>query len=227
MTFTRNPRYPVEKHLRVAASCNTGERGTARKIIRLRASIKHRRGTHSGGPALDPPWVPLESTWIARSLFLNNPRMGHLKGVLISLEPRVWSTKLRERSPVMGSRFNSRARSFEASCHSLVMDFGGGPPGATVSIIGKKTCRKWSGPTECSARKEQCTAGEDSGHDGQYQLWYAAGRVEISSGSMRSKSDVVGCIYVDVESANDYSRTRVETVRGREKPDARTGFFLV
>ena len=103
--------------------------------------------------------------------------------------------RLRERLPVMGSRFNSRARSFEASCHSLLMDFGGGAASTAVSTVGKKAGRALSGPTKKSACKGQSTSCHDTGHDIQDELWHTAGRVEISPGSVRSKGDVVSCIY--------------------------------
>ena len=100
-----------------------------------------------------------------------------------------------ERLPVMGSRFNSRARSFEASCHSLFMVFGGGAASTAVSTVGEKKGRVLSGPTEESACKGQSTSGHDTGQDKQDELWHTAGRVEISPGSVRSKGDIVGCIY--------------------------------
>ena len=178
---------------------------------------------HPGGSALDPTWLPLKSTWTARNPSLNNPRMGHLK--------RGWNprdgTERCEHLPVMGSRFNSRARSFEASCHSLVIDFGGGAANDTVSIIGKKTGRVFPAPTEGSTCEIQSTSCSDTGKDSQYELWYATGRVEISTGSVRSEGDVVSCIYRGRVSNDNPEPASKPCVRVKKKPDIRTGFFLV
>jgi len=95
----------------------------------------------------------------------------------------------------MGSRFNSRARSFEASCHSLVMVFGGGLANGAVSTVGRKTGRVLSEPTQGSAREVQSTSCGDTDQDGQYEFWHGTGRVEISTRPVRSEGDVVGCIY--------------------------------
>ena len=89
--------------------------------------------------------------------------MGHLKK---SRNPRD-GTERYERLPVMGSRFNSRARSFEASCHSLLMDFGGGGASDTVSTVGKKTGRVFPVPTEGSTCEVQSTSGRDTDKDSQ------------------------------------------------------------
>ena len=145
----------------------------------------------------------------------------------MSLESHGWNqTVVRENLPVMGSRFSSRARSFDASCHSLVMVFGGGPAKIAVSTVGKETRRVLSGPTKCSACEIQGTSGEDANHDGQYEFWHAARRVEISSGSMRPKGDVVGCIY-QRRVRNGYSVSALKPVQKEEKSGAHTGFFLV
>ena len=117
----------------------------------------------------------------------------------------------------MGSRFNSRARSFEASCHSLVMVFGGGAASTAVSMVGKKRGQGLWEPTEESACKGQSTSGHDTGHDKQDELWHSAGGVEISPGSVGSKGDVVSCIY----------RCGVSYTYPGGVGYVRTGFFLV
>ena len=149
--------------------------------------------------------------------------MGHLKR---SRDPRD-ETEGREHLPVMGSRFSSRARSFEASCHSLVMDFGGGPANDTVSTVGKKTGRVFPAPTESSACKVQSTSGRDTDKDSQYEFWHATGRVKISTGSVGSEGNVVSCIYRDSVSNDNPEPGSKPGVRAKKKPDIRTGFFLV
>jgi len=124
-------------------------------------------------------------------------------------------TKLCEYLPVIGSRFSSRARSFEASCHSLVMVFGGGPANTAVSTVRKRnrTCRVLWRPTEGSAHEVQSTSGGYTGQDSQYELWYAAGRVKLSTGSMGSEGNVVGCIY-QRRVSNDYPKSASMPCKG-------------
>ena len=149
--------------------------------------------------------------------------MGHLKR---SRDPRD-ETERREHLPVMGSRFSSRARSFEASCHSLVMDCGGGPANDTVSTVGKKAGRVFPTPTEGPACEVQSTSGRDTDKDSQYEFWHATGRVEISTGSVRSEGNVVSCIYRDSVSNDNPEPGSKRCVKAKKKPDIRTGFFLV
>ena len=156
--------------------------------------------------------MPLESTWTVRSPFLNSPRMTHLEGRWTEPGYPRDGIKLCEHLPVMGSRFNSRARSFEASCHSLVMVFGSGPASTAVSTVGKKTGRVLSGPTEESGCEGQSTSGHDTGHDKHDELRHTARRVEVSPGSVRSKGDVVSCIY-RYRVSHNYSG-RAGTTRG-------------
>ena len=98
--------------------------------------------------------------------------------------------------PVIGSRFNSRARSFEASCHSLDMLFGGGPAGVPIDTVRKENGKglgEFGTLTKHSAREEQSTAGANANQGGQYELWHATGRVKRGTGAVRSKSDVISC----------------------------------
>ena len=64
--------------------------------------------------------------------------MGHLKANLNERGVLEVRTKPSVHLPVIGSRFNSRARSFEASCHSLVMVFGGGLADVKINTVRRR-----------------------------------------------------------------------------------------
>lgn len=82
--------------------------------------------------------------------------MGHLKANPNEHGSSEVGTKISVHLPVIGSRFNSRARSFEASCHSLLMVFGGGLPDVRINTVRKWKARRWvfSGLTKGTACEE-------------------------------------------------------------------------
>lgn len=136
-------------------------------------------------------------------------------------------TKLSLHLPVIGSRFSSRARSFEASCHSLVMVCGGGLAGDQINSGVRKRERGalcvFSGLTKGSAREEYSTSGANANQDGQYELWYTTGRMKRGTGSVRSERNVISCIWREwVSDSYIFREDRAKEVV--EMPRGETGY---
>ena len=122
----------------------------------------------------------------------------------------------------MGSKFCSRARSLEASCHSRESVLGGG--GAKAKGMGQSfmACRQGSGErqkrkgkdghTSCTNTQRYQTGNADESHRVEEDFEAITGLTDGGPGTMWTKRDVVGCRGTScIKRRRSLSRAKTQT----------------